>query len=217
MSKKGSLQEQAYQFIRQSIVNGNYQPGEKLRESKVAEQLGISRTPIREALRKLEREGLVTYTPSVGAQVQGLKKESIIELYECRAALEALAAKKAAQTITLEQLGFLEENMMLASQFYQRGDLGKTVEKNSLFHDTILQASESPLLIQLMDQIKVQIVRFRQMTSVYGFRPSFVEEHEAIYQALLKRDCEKAEVLMKAHVEKDLVTILERLRDNQLL
>lgn len=217
MSKKESLQEQAYRTIKKAIINGDYQPGEKLRESKLAEQLGISRTPIREALRKLEREGLVTYTPSVGAQVQGLKKESIIELYECRAALEALAAKKAAKTITSEQLGLLEESMMLASQYYQRGDLGKTVEKNSLFHDTILQASQSPLLIQLMDQIQVQIVRFRQMTSVYGFRPSFVEEHEDIYQALVKRDGEKAEMLMKVHVEKDLETILERLRENQLL
>jgi DNA-binding GntR family transcriptional regulator len=130
---------------------------------------------------------------------------------------EAGREAKAADTITSEQLDLLEESIILANQYYQRGELEKTVEKNSLFHDTILQASQSPLLLQLMDQIKVQIVRFRKMTSVYGFRPSFVEEHEEIYQALVKRDGEKAEILMKVHVEKDLETILERLRENQLL
>jgi DNA-binding GntR family transcriptional regulator len=217
VAKNKSLLEQAYYSLRQFIIDGEMKPGEKLIESKLAEKIGISRTPIREALRRLELEGLVTYIPLQGAQVTRFDKKSIIDLYRCRATLEGLAASEAALNINKEQLSVIEESIMLAEQFHKKGDLQKTVEKNSLFHEIILLATNNNTLIQLMGQIKIQILRFRTITSIYGFRPTFMQEHKEIYESLKDKAHIEAGDLMKLHVERDLETILDKLETNKIL
>jgi DNA-binding GntR family transcriptional regulator len=217
VTKNKPLLEQAYISIRELIINGEIAPGEKLVESRLAEKLGISRTPIREALRRLELEGLVTYVPLQGAQAAHLDRSSIINLYKCRAALEAVAAGEAALRINDDMLQKIEESIMLAEQFYSKGDHQRTVEKNTQFHDVILASSGNNILIQLMEQIKTQILRFRSITSEYGFRPTFIQEHQEIYDSLRQRDSEESERLMREHVKRDLETILERLERNNIL
>jgi DNA-binding GntR family transcriptional regulator len=210
--KKTNLYEQVYQSIKSSIIQGIYQPGEKLKEIRLAQQLNTSRTPVREALRKLEKEGLVIFYPSQGAEVTPLDEEIITHLYKCRSVLEALAAHQAALTIQLDDLKILEESIILANQYLTSGNLGRVIEKNTLFHDTILLASNNQPLIHLMEQIRTQILRYRTMTSSFGFRGTFIEEHRAILNALTNRDREQAEKLMKQHILDDLNTILHNLK-----
>jgi DNA-binding GntR family transcriptional regulator len=211
--KKPNLYEQVYLSIKEYIIQGEFQPGEKLKETKLSEMLNASRTPIRDALRKLEQEGLVTCYPSQGAEVTTLSKETIANLYACRSVLEGLATKMAILNMTADKFNILEESIVLARLYHDKGDPKKVVDKNTLFHDTILQASQNPPLIQMMDNIRTQILRYRTITSTIGFRPTFLEEHWEIHTAMMNRDEDAAESLMKQHVLYDLSTILSGLEN----
>lgn len=210
-SKKVNLYEQVYLSIKQSIIQGEFQPGEKLKEAKLSEMLNASRTPIRDALRKLEQEGLVTVYPSQGVEVAILSRETITSLYECRSVLEGLAIRKAIENMNGDNLDTLEESIVLARSYFDKKELNKVIEKNTLFHDTILQLSKNSPLIQMMDNIRTQILRYRTITSSIGFRPTFLEEHWDIYMAIKEKNADKAENLMKQHVLDDLSTILNGL------
>jgi DNA-binding GntR family transcriptional regulator len=209
--RKKNQYEYAYLTIKDAIINGELEPGYKLTEAKIAERLQSSRTPVREALRKLEIEGLVVCFPAQGAEVAPLNHDSMVHLYECRAVLEGLAAKKAVETITDQELTGLEESIFLTRQYFLVGQLEKVVAKNTLFHDIIIQSSGNTSLIMMMDQVRTQILRFRKLTSNIGFRASFADEHEEIYQALSRKDGERAEMLMKQHVINDLQYIKKSL------
>ncbi|MBP1931286.1 GntR family transcriptional regulator [Ammoniphilus resinae] len=206
--KKRNLYEQVYLSIKNAIVNGEFLPGQKLAEAKIADQLETSRTPVREALRRLEREGLVTFIPSQGAEVTPLSKGTMAGLFECRAALEGLAARKAVAHISKEELSGIEESLLLASHFLEMGDLKKVIEKNTYFHDVIILSSKNPPLQQMMEQIRTQILRYRRINSKIGFRSYFLAEHKEIFQAIVNRDADKAEELMKNHVLSDLNHLL---------
>ncbi|PVE64474.1 GntR family transcriptional regulator [Priestia megaterium] len=210
-TKKVNLYEQVYLSIKNSIIQGEFRPGEKLTEAKLSKVLNASRTPIRDALRKLEQEGLVTFYPSQGVEVSSLSAETITSLYECRAVLEGLATRKAIENMSGDNLDTLEESIILAKRYFEKKDLDKVVEKNTLFHDTIIQLSKNAPLIQMMDNIRTQILRYRIITSSIGFRPTFLEDHWNIYKAIKEGDSEKADTLMKQHILDDLSTILEGL------
>lgn len=213
MQKKANLYKEVYEFIKNSIVHGNFAPGEKLKEIKLAEMLNISRTPVREALRKLETEGLVEIYPSQGAQVANLNKKTMTNLYECRAVMEGLAAKKAALQISNNELDLLEESILLARQYQLRNDLKKVVEKNTMFHETVMKASQNASLIQMMEQVRAQILRYRMIMFNIGFRPRFLDEHLAIYHAIKNRKPDLAESLMKQHIIDDLGTIINSIEN----
>jgi len=206
--KKRNLYEQVYLSIKDGIVNGDFLPGQKLAEAKIADQLQTSRTPVREALRRLEREGLVKFIPSQGAEVTPLSKGTMTSLFECRAALEGLAARKAVTHISKMEISSLEESLLLASHFLEMGELKKVIEKNTFFHDVIIQSSKNPPLQQMMEQIRTQILRYRRINSRIGFRPYYLVEHKQIYQAIVDSDADKAEELMKKHVLSDLNHLL---------
>lgn len=200
---KKSLYEQVYCSLKEMIIKGDYLPGEKLKEVRIAEQLKASRTPVREALRRLEREGLVVIHRGQGAVVPELSKQTVEQLFECRSVLEGLAAKKAALLIKESQLNLLEENLILAREFFLNQYTEKVVLKNTEFHDTITQASQNDSLMRMMEQIRTQIVRYRILHGNIGFRPAFIDEHEAIFQAIKRKDAELAENLMKEHCLND--------------
>lgn len=209
--KKVNLYEQVYQSIKNSIIHGEFQPGEKLKEAKLATLLNASRTPIRDAFRKLEQEGLVDVFPSQGVVVTPLSKETITSLYECRAVLEGFSTRKAIQNVTEQELDLLEECIVLAERYFEKQALDKVVEKNTLFHDTIIQLSHNDPLIQMMENIRTQILRYRIITSSIGFRPSFIEEHWSIFHAMKEGDAKRAEHLMNEHILADLSFILKGL------
>ncbi|MED2974159.1 GntR family transcriptional regulator [Fictibacillus sp. B-59209] len=214
--RKHSLYEQVYLSIKDAIIKGRLSPNERLREMKLAEMFNTSRTPIREALRKLERERLVTFETSIGAKVTDLNKETIKSMYECRSVLEGLAARKAALHIQQNDYYQLEEYIILGRQYFQAGHLERVVEKNTLFHQTIVKLSKNPSLIQMMDQVRTEIVRYRFITSSVGFRSTGFDEHEAILQSINNRDADKAEELMKNHIQDDLENILSGFNQYQV-
>ncbi|MDN4075481.1 GntR family transcriptional regulator [Fictibacillus terranigra] len=214
--RKHSLYEQVYLSIKDAIIKGRLSPNERLREMKLAEMFNTSRTPIREALRKLERERLVTFESSIGAKVTDLNKETIKSMYECRSVLEGLAARKAALHIQQNDYYQLEEYIILGRQYFQAGHLERVVEKNTLFHQTIVKLSKNPSLIQMMDQVRTEIVRYRFITSSVGFRSTGFDEHEAILQSINNRDADKAEELMKNHIQDDLENILSGFNQYQV-
>jgi DNA-binding GntR family transcriptional regulator len=207
--KRKNLYEQVYFTIKNAIVSGEFAPGEKLKEMSLAKQLKTSRTPVREALRKLEKDGLVVFSPSQGVIVNKLSKEMVINLYECWSVLGGLAVRKATSVLSESDLILLEETLVLSEQYFAKGDMKRVVEKNTLFHDTIVQASRSKMLLDIMDQVRTHILRYRILTSSFGFRSTFLNEHRDILDELIKRDAEKAEKRMREHIMEDLQGIID--------
>jgi DNA-binding GntR family transcriptional regulator len=213
--KKINLNEVAYLSLKEMILNGDLKPGVKLKEVQLAKLLQTSRTPIRDAIRRLDQENLVKVYPSQGAHVTMLSKKIITNLYHCRAVLEGLAVRESIQYISKEELSFLEESVYLAKKYFSENDMKKTLEKNTIFHDKLIESSKNTPLIQMMDNIRTQILRYRTITSFVGFRENFIHEHMEIYQAVFDRETEKAELLMKRHILLDLEHMLEKLEDNR--
>lgn len=209
--KKHNLYEQVYYSIKNAIVTGELLPNERLREMKLAKMFNTSRTPVREALRRLEREHLVTLEPSIGAKVSKLNKKTITNIYECRSVLEGLAARKAVQYMKKEDYYLLEECTILARQYFHNGFLERVIEKTTLFHEKIVLLSNNPSLIQMMENIRTEIFRYRIITSSVGFRSIAFDEHEMILQAIYEGNPDKAEEIMKKHVLDDLNNILSGL------
>ncbi|MDQ0217670.1 GntR family transcriptional regulator [Peribacillus cavernae] len=209
--KKSNLYEQVYVSIKEAIVKGVLSPNERLREVRLAEMFDTSRTPVREALRKLEKERLVTFEPSIGAKVTELNDETITSIYECRSVLEGLAAKKAALHIRQEDYYQLSEYIILSRQYFQAGNIEQVVEKNTLFHETIVKLSRNPALIQMVEHVRTEILRYRIITSSFGFRTRGFDEHDAILEAINGQDPDSAEELMKKHIQEDLQNILSGL------
>ncbi|WP_243355476.1 GntR family transcriptional regulator [Bacillus litorisediminis] len=214
--KRYNLYEQVYLAIKDAIVMGKLAPNQRLREMKLAEMFNTSRTPVREALRRLERERLVTLEPSVGAKVADLNKDTVTSVYECRSVLEGLAARKACNFIKKDDYLQLEELTILAREYFQAGKLNRVVEKNTMFHEKIVQLSRNPSLIQMMEHIRTEILRYRIMTSSVGFRPVAFDEHEAILQAIYEGNPDQAEELMRKHVLDDLDNFLNGLNQHHV-
>lgn len=207
--KKMNLSQQVYLSIKDMIIKGEVRPGEKLKEVKLAGKLNTSRTPVRDALRKLETEGFVVFYHSSGAEVTNLSKTTIKNLYHCRSVLEGLAVRQAVSEISTEDLALLEESIVLAKNYYEKGNLQKVIEKNTFFHDLIVQSSNNEPLIQMMQNIRSQIVRYRTLNGSIGFRPVFAEEHLEIHSALSRRDAELAESLIKRHILGDMAVVMD--------
>ena len=138
-----SLGSRVFHMIRENILSGKYERDEELKEKSIGEELGVSRTPVREALRQLELEGLVTIIPNKGAYVVGISQKDIKDIYEIRSRLEGLCAKWAAENITKEQLDELEENIFLSDFHAAKGNAEQMVELDNKFHEILYTASGS--------------------------------------------------------------------------
>lgn len=205
--KKISLYEQVYLTIKENIIKGVFSPGQKLVESKLVNLLNTSRTPIREALRRLEMEGLVVSRSSHGVEVTNFTKEAMTDLFECNAVLEGLAARKAAENIDHESVVQLEECLFLSRTYFEQNKLDEVVSKNTLFHDIILNSGDNLALAHMMAQIKSQVLAYRSFISSYKFRSTFMDEHWAIFQAIKNRQPDIAEELMREHIMNDYAAI----------
>lgn len=202
-TNRKNLYEQVYATLKEQILRGVHPPGQKLNVSKLAEMLNTSRTPVREALRSLEMEGLVVSRSPHGLEVTNFDEASMDSLFQCNSVLEGLAARLAAEKIDEENLLLLEECLFLAEKYHEQDQIDKVFEKNTQFHDTIVKSSENPTLIHLISQIRSHVLAYRSFESSYKFRPTFMEEHWNIYQAIKNRDPERAEKLMRKHILDD--------------
>ena len=195
------LRDIVFQTLRNAIITGELQPGERLMETQLGEKLGVSRTPIREAIRKLELEGLVVMVPRKGAQVAQFTEKDIQDVLEVRAALEALAAKLACKR--MDDRSFLKLQLAIAEYSYaaKNKDLETMIEKDVEFHDIICEATQNDKLIQLFTNLKEQVNRYR-ITYLKNVEDSdkVEAEHIAILDALKNKDEETASSLAAEHI-----------------
>jgi DNA-binding GntR family transcriptional regulator len=171
-------------------------------EIQLAEEMGVSRTPVREAIRKLELEGLVLMVPRKGAYVAGLSLKDVADVFEIRRALEGLAAELAADRITDEELENLERYLVKIADEIDRGDLNKVIETDTDFHTLLYQASRNQRLSQIISNLREQIQRYRATSlSDPGRMKKALEEHRQIVEAISSRDGETARRLAQEHIE----------------
>ncbi|MEA4846672.1 MAG: GntR family transcriptional regulator [Clostridiaceae bacterium] len=206
------LREVVFDSIRGAIISGALKPGERLMEVQLAEKMGVSRTPIREAIRKLELEGLVIMIPRKGAYVADLSIKNITDVLEIRAALEGLASGLAAIRITEEKIKELE---LIARRFHQAmeaNDVDGIIQTDIEFHEKILEASKNEKLLQLNNSLMEQVHRFRVMYLNKTNRSvNLIKEHYKIVEAISKRNREMAEKITRIHIqnaEKDMMKLL---------
>ncbi|MEE1249504.1 MAG: GntR family transcriptional regulator [Lachnospiraceae bacterium] len=202
MDDKYSLSTKVFHTIREDILSGKYRPNEELKEKNIGDEFGVSRTPVREALRQLELEGLVSIIPNKGAYVVGISKSDIQDIYEIRARLEGLCAKWACEHITKEQLDALDENVYL-SEFHaeKEGHVQQILELDNKFHEMLYEASKSAVLEHTLSDFHHYVQRVRKITLADSKRAvASNAEHRQIVEALRLGDCAKAEELATLHM-----------------
>ncbi len=198
---KYSLSGRVFHKIREDILAGKYKKEEELKEKTLGDELGVSRTPVREALRQLELEGLVTIIPNKGAFVVGISKEDIKDIYEIRARLEGLCAKWAAQEITAEQISELEENIYLVDFHAAKENYAQILELDNKFHEILYVACGSKMLKHELSAFHHYVERVRKNTLAMPERVIHSnEEHKKIVEALKMHDEASAETLATTHM-----------------
>lgn len=196
------LRELVFEALREAIVNGTLAPGERLMEVQLAEELGVSRTPVREAIRRLELEGYVVMVPRKGAYVASMSAKDVADVFEIRAALEGLAAELAAERITEEELEELERKLHYVALRVEQGDLERLVEADTEFHDLLYRASRNQRLVQILGNLREQIQRFRAASlATPGRMQETLEEHKKIVEAVAERNGALARRLAEEHIE----------------
>ncbi|MBC7344236.1 MAG: GntR family transcriptional regulator, partial [Clostridia bacterium] len=196
------LREMVFETLREAIIEGKLSPGTRLMEAQLAEDMGVSRTPVREAIRKLELEGLVVMVPRKGAYVADMSTKDAAEVFEIRAALEALAAGLAAQRITDEEIEELERLLIKFNECLGKElDLQKVVDLDTEFHDVLYRASRNSRLMQILSTLREHIQRFRKLSLASpGRLKQAIEEHRRIVDAVADRNVALAQALAQEHI-----------------
>lgn len=203
------LREVVSEALRDAIVSGVLKPGERLMEIQLAEELGVSRTPVREAIRKLELEGFVVMVPRRGTYVSDISLKDINEVYEVRTALDVLAAGLAAERITDEETEELERLLVEIAEHIKAGDMDKIVETDEHFHDVLYKASRNDRLVGIINNLRELLQRFRTVSMSYpGRLTNTLDEHRRLVEAISQRDVEAAQQIAREHMENAESTML---------
>lgn len=206
-----SLRARVYNTIRDKILSGEYKENEELKENALASELGVSRTPVREALRQLELEGLVNIIPNKGAYVTGITKKDIYDIYTIRSYLEGLCARWACKNITNAQIEALEEILYLSDFHARRSHFDQLVELDNKFHDLLYKASGSKILDHVLSDFHQYVERVRKVSLSRPYRAvQSSKEHAAIVEAIKKRDGALAEALAQEHMKNTIKYITEQ-------
>ena len=197
-----SLKQIVYEDLKRKIITCEIMPGAQLTEEALCEQLNASRTPVREALKQLERENLVVALPNRGVMVRGMSSEDMSDIYTIRALLEGLAAYWAAERSSAEQLDQMLEVLELMEIYTRRNDVARLVRLDSKFHGIIYDGCRSSTIGKLLDNIH-HVIHTRRTTSYNkeGRAAASLEEHRAIYEALVARDAERAKACAEHHIQ----------------
>lgn len=206
------LRDVVFETLRQAILRGELKPGERLMEIHLAQKLGVSRTPVREAIRKLELEGLVLMIPRKGAVVAEITISDLEDVLEVRTALEELAVRKACGRITPEQL----EEVKRCSEEFKRALMGEDVtacaQADVKFHDAIYECTGNKRLIQILNNLREQMYRYRmEYLKDKRSHELLVREHDEIVRGLEERDVQLALEATCRHIERQKEHIIEGL------
>ena len=205
---KYSLRGRVFQSIREDILSGRYEQNTELKEAAIGAELGVSRTPVREALRQLELEGLVTIIPNRGAYVNMITAKDVQDIYVIRSMLEGLCARWATQSITAEQLDSMEETLCLSEYHTSKKNYEKLYELDSLFHEQLYEAGGSRILNHILSDFHDYVKMVRKATISTSSRSvTSTEEHRAIFEAIKEKDPDKAEALAKEYVKHTIESI----------
>ena len=211
------LRDVVFNTLRQAILKGELKPGERLMEIQLANKLGVSRTLVREAIRKLELEGLVLMIPRKGAEVAEITRQDMEDVLEVRTALEELAVKDACDHITDAQLSELKKASNEFKKALLEGkDLVTCADADMHFHDVILSATNNRRLIQMLNNLSEQMYRYRmEYLKDERTHKTLIEEHDAIRRALKKHDKVKAGAAIRVHIDNQKRSILESLTEKE--
>ena len=201
VTDKYSLRGRVFHKLREDILNGKYKENEELREVAIGEELGVSRTPVREAFRQLELEGLIQIVPNKGAYVTGITAKDVKDIYMIRSSLEGMCARLATEHITPEQLEELEENVYIASFHGSKGHMEQMTELDNRFHHILYEACDSKMLQNLLQDFHQYVIRIRKKTLSTKERGiASNEEHRQIMEAIRAGKPEEAERLATCHM-----------------
>lgn len=200
-SDKYSLGGRVFHRLRDDILSGKYAEHEELKEMAIGEEMGVSRTPVREAFRQLELEGLIQIIPNKGAYVTGITEKDVKDIYMIRSLLEGLCARWATEHITEEQMEEMEENVYLAEFHAKKGHLEQLAELDNRFHDILYEACDSKILEHQLKDFHQYVLRVRKKTLANANRgPKSNEEHKEIMEAIRSKDAGLAERLANRHM-----------------
>lgn len=202
------LRDVVFKTLRENILTGILKPGQRLMEIQLASQLGVSRTPIREAMRMLELEGLVVMIPRKGAIVAEITKKDLEDVLEVRCALEELAVELACAKITRSQIDALKEKVLEFQQVMEEDNITALAEKDVEFHDIIFAATNNPRLVQLLSNLREQMYRYRmEYLKDTKTHVRLVKEHEMIIHNLEQRDVENAKKNISSHITNQVTSV----------
>lgn len=207
------LRDVVFKTLREAIIQGDLKPGERLMEIKLAQKLGVSRTPVREAIRKLELEGLVIMVARRGAEVAPITEKSLTDVLEVRTALECLAAELACEHIEEKEIFELKRILIMFKDAVNKENLNEIAKIDVEFHEFICKTTKNKKLIQMLDNLREHIYRYRlEYIKDIKERKVLLKEHTDIVNAISNRDKERAKSLMKVHIEKQEMYIREGLK-----
>lgn len=207
------LRDVVFKTLRQGILTGELKPGERLMEIHLANKLGVSRTPIREAIRKLELEGLVTMIPRRGAEVAQITEKSMKDVLEVRKVLDNLSVELACERITEEEKEKLQNACVDFADAVKTGDFSMIAKTDVAFHDIIVAATRNVRLSQMVNNLAEQMYRYRfEYIKDSSQHSRLVQEHEEICQGIVNSDKEKALAAIEAHIDNQEIAVLKQIR-----
>lgn len=207
------LRDMVFDVLMNAIMQGQLSPGERLLEVQLADEMGVSRTPVREAIRRLELEGFVVMVPRKGAYVAGLSVDDVESVYEIRTALETLAVRLAAQRMEAEDYRQLDELAEQMKATWQERNVEQWVALDARFHELLYTFSRNERLVQMMSNIMEQLSRYRIISLAnVEVRQNSLAEHQKVIEALKRRDSEQAAAAAALHIENTKHSLLKMLQ-----
>lgn len=207
------LRDVVFKTLRQGILTGELKPGERLMEIHLANKLGVSRTPIREAIRKLELEGLVTMIPRRGAEVAQITEKSMKDVLEVRKVLDDLSVELACERITEEEKELLKNACVDFEEAVKTGDFAKIAKTDVAFHDIIVTATRNIRLSQMVNNLAEQMYRYRfEYIKDSTQHARLVQEHEEICQGIITGDKKRALEAIEKHIDNQEIAVLKQIR-----
>ena len=207
------LRDVVFQALRQAIVTGEFSPGERLMEIKIANKLGVSRTPVREAIRMLELEGLVVMIPRRGAEVARITEKDLKDALEVRMAIEELSVELACERIDEERKEKLKQACIEFKEAIDTKHVQNIVDGDVRFHDVIFDATKNQRLINIAHNLREQVYRYRvEYVKDFSYHDVLVNEHFEITNAILTKDVEKAREIMRKHLYNQELIVIKNLK-----
>lgn len=196
-----SLRDSVYLELKDAIMKGELLPGMRLMEIPIADKMGVSRTPVREAIKRLEKDGFVTVTPGFGAKVSGIGDKDVTDALDVRIAVETMAVRQAAQVISAKQVEELRRINRDIHKAVKSGDVAAISLEDNRLHHTICEISDNKVLLRIMQELEELVLRFR-VEYIKGITEysAILEDHDAIIDAVAAGDADEAARLVESHI-----------------